>query len=227
MRNRSSMDSRVSVIAFVFLIFLSFFPGSILSAVVTLKSVKLYATSHTWTAKNPKVFFQCTGEKKTFLPDVVKAGVLYNFKGEESWQPVTDLQTKKCKRCGIYEDLIAPDHVFDEWELCSSNFDTADHHYTVFKEDEVIATFMCQECSSLTADPPPVKKSSKSDGGKSHSVILQLLIIVVVAVIVIGVPMALYKWWQKRKRQRQQARFMRLFDEDDDLDDELGLKDMR
>lgn len=79
------MELRVSVIAFTFLIFLSFFPGSILSAVVTLKSVKIYVT-HTWIEKKSKVFFQCTDENKIFLPDVEEAGVLYSFKGEESWQ---------------------------------------------------------------------------------------------------------------------------------------------
>lgn len=31
------------------------------------------------------------------------------------------------------------------------------------------------------------------------------------------------KWWQRRKRQQQQARFLRLFEDADDIEDELGI----
>ena len=42
------------------------------------------------------------------------------------------------------------DHVFDEWELCASDFSTHDGHHTHFKEREINITFLYQECSSLT-----------------------------------------------------------------------------
>lgn len=61
------------------------FVGSILSAVVTLKSIELY-TAHKWIERKPAIYFKCSGENKTFLPDVKKADDFYSFKGEESWQ---------------------------------------------------------------------------------------------------------------------------------------------
>lgn len=59
--------------------------GLTLSAVVTLKSIKIYKT-HEWLKGIPTVYFTCKGENKTILPDVKKAHELYSFKGEESWQ---------------------------------------------------------------------------------------------------------------------------------------------
>lgn len=88
-----------------------------------------------------------------------------------------------------------------------------------------MATFLCPECSSLKADLPPIMSSSKSDEGKSHY-ILPIMITVIIGTLVLIVSKALYKSWQKRKRQRDQARFMRLFEDDDDMDDELGLREM-
>lgn len=32
-----------------------------------------------------------------------------------------------------------------------------------------------------------------------------------------------YKYWQKRKKQRQQAQFLKLFEDADDIEDELGI----
>lgn len=35
----------------------------------------------------------------------------------------------------------------------------------------------------------------------------------------------LYKLWQKKKREEQYARLLKLFEEDDELEVELGLRD--
>lgn len=43
-----------------------------------------------------------------------------------------------------------------------------------------------------------------------------LILLVVGAVIT-------YKCWKQKKRQNEQARFLKLFEEDDDIDDELGI----
>lgn len=60
--------------------------GFVLSAVVTLASMKIYRT-HEWLNTKPTVYFHCQGEKnKTELPDVKEVNVSYAFKGEESWQ---------------------------------------------------------------------------------------------------------------------------------------------
>ncbi|RWW03194.1 hypothetical protein BHE74_00012116, partial [Ensete ventricosum] len=42
------------------------------------------------------------------------------------------------------------------------------------------------------------------------------------AVMASGVA-AVYKYWRKRKREQDQARFLKLFEEGDDLEDELAL----
>jgi cbb3-type cytochrome oxidase subunit 3 len=41
-------------------------------------------------------------------------------------------------------------------------------------------------------------------------------------VFVLGVAAA-YKYWQKKKREQDQARFLKLFEDGDDIEDELGL----
>lgn len=61
-------------------------------------------------------------------------------------QPLTELLDKKCKRCGFYEsDTFKSDDIFDEWELCPSNFEAPIGKYIRFKE-EFNATFLCSEC---------------------------------------------------------------------------------
>lgn len=41
-------------------------------------------------------------------------------------------------------------------------------------------------------------------------------------VLIVGVGYA-YKYWQKKKREQEQARFLKLFEDGDDIEDELGL----
>jgi hypothetical protein len=61
--------------------------GLVFSAVVTLSSIEIFKT-HEWLRPTPTVYFRCTGDNKTYLPDVKKKHLLYAFKGEESWQVV-------------------------------------------------------------------------------------------------------------------------------------------
>lgn len=62
-------------------------------------------------------------------------------------QPLTQLSSEKCKRCGFYEeDSFKSDDVFDEWEFCPSDFTSPDGKYTRFKDDEFNATFLCLDC---------------------------------------------------------------------------------
>lgn len=66
-------------------------------------------------------------------------------------QPLTDFTGKKCKRCGFYEeDSILSDDVFDEWELCPSDFSAPDGTYIRFKQKEFNATFLCPECLTFS-----------------------------------------------------------------------------
>lgn len=200
-------------------IVLTCFPGLILSAVVTLDKMEIYKT-HEWLAGNPTVYFACKGENKTLLPDVTRKDVTYVFKGQESWQPLTELESRKCKRCGFYEqDTIKSDDKFDEWEFCSSDFQ--DGKYIRIKEKEFNATFLCQQCTSL---PPGGKKASAEDEGVNKKLVgFIIAMVVLVSAVLIIIGMTVYKYWQKRKRQQDQARFLKLFEDGDEIEEELGL----
>lgn len=218
---RFMLKSRVSCVFLLFWIFLNFFPGFVFTAVVTLDSIQIYKT-HEWLTSKPTVYFQCKGENGTVLPDVKSTGVDYAFKSEESWQPLTELPDKKCKRCGFYEkDRIKSDDVYDEWELCPSDFTNGE--YTRVKEKEFRATFLCSQCDSQAASS---SSSSRIHIGRKgiHIIIILLITLLVATMVIIGGVIA-FKYWQKKKRQQDQARFLKLFEDGDDIEDELGLGD--
>lgn len=214
---------KVSPPSFLFcsILFLNLFPGCVLSAVVTLDSMKIYKT-HEWLKSKPTVYFHCKGENKTELPDVKEVNISYTFKAEESWQPLTEFASKKCKRCGFYEkDIVKSDDVFDEWELCASDFSDSDGKFRRTKENEFDATFLCTQCVSLVAGPNAALSSHKERKGM-HLALVMLITVLVSTVLVLGIFSA-YKYWQKKKRQQDQARFLKLFEDGDDIEDELGL----
>ncbi|KAK9169139.1 hypothetical protein Syun_001279 [Stephania yunnanensis] len=221
-----SSSSRDRVLLFLLLlcsILLNRLPGIYSAGVVTLQSIQIYNTHELFTAK-PKVYFRCEGENKTVLPDVKQADYLYAFKGEESWQPLTELPDKKCKRCGFYEeDTITPDDVFDEWEFCPSDFAAPDGKYVRFKEKELNATFLCSQCMQLGGSSHNSDSHNREDKKKGASVFVAILTGLLVLVASFFAAVAAYKYWQKKKRQREQARFLKLFEDVDDIEDELGL----
>ncbi|KAM3205296.1 hypothetical protein P3L10_028706 [Capsicum annuum] len=198
-----------------------FLAGLVRAAVVTLDSIEIYKTHELFGSK-PILFFQCKGENKTILPDVKKKHVLYIFKGEESWQPLTALTYKKCKRCGIYEkDSIKPDDTFDEWELCASDFTSPHGKCSHYIKKEFKATFLCPDCVHRR-DASNHASGSEKGGQRMHWAFLLLICALVSIVLVLGAATA-YKFWKKKKRQHEQARFLKLFEEDDDIEDELGI----
>ncbi|KAK9756164.1 hypothetical protein RND81_01G077900 [Saponaria officinalis] len=187
-----SMSLGFSTFGFLLWIHLISFSGNVSAALVTLHSIRLYKT-HELIGK-PKVYFQCKGETNTLLPDVKKAKVEYSFKGEESWQPLTEFLNKKCKRCKLYEkDKFPWSHtdILDEWEFCPSDFTSPDAKCTIVKAKKFNATFSCPTCPDLG---------------------------------VVGF-IGGYMFWKKRKMKQEQLRFMKLFEEQDDLEDEFGLGD--
>ncbi|XVE76285.1 hypothetical protein DITRI_Ditri12bG0159800 [Diplodiscus trichospermus] len=219
---RHLLNSRIFSHLLVWWIFFGCFTGLISSAVVTLHSIEIFNT-HELIGK-PTVYFVCKGEKenRTELPDVTKTGIVYSFKGEESWQPLIELESKKCKRCGFYEkDTIKSDDVFHEWEFCASDFKTPDGKYVLFKEKELNVTFRCPECTSLPAASNTAPE--KHDDRNGMHVAVVILISVLVSAVTIIALVGAYKFWQKKKRQQDQARFLKLFEEGDDIEDELGL----
>lgn len=50
-------------------------------------------------------------------------------------------------------------------------------------------------------------------------------IIVISLVVVLSVCFCLFKLWQRKKREEQYARLLKLFEEDDELEVELGLRE--
>lgn len=54
-------------------------------------------------------------------------------------------------------------------------------------------------------------------------VALIILISAVVSTVLIFVGVGVYKYWQKKKREQDQARFLKLFEDGDDIEDELGI----
>ncbi|KAL0309790.1 UNVERIFIED_CONTAM: hypothetical protein Sradi_5921300 [Sesamum radiatum] len=190
----------------------------------------------------------------TVLPDVKEKHVFYSFKGEESWQPLTELQDIKCKRCGFYEkDTFKPSDVFDEWELCASDFTMSDGDTFISKRKSSMPHFYAQNVSDLGAVSlnssefpsslvhllmeqtmmikwlicicfPASNHSSNSNNSPKEMHWAVILVICALAsfVIIAGLVTA-YKYWQKRKKQQEQARFLKLFEEGDDIEDELGI----
>lgn len=216
----SRWNPRVPIVLLLFC-----FPELLLSAVVTLKSIEIY-TTHEWIASSPRVYFLCNGENKTVLPDVKKKNVVYTFRGEESFQPLTDFKTAKCKRCGIYEeDRFKSDDVFDEWEFCPSDFKGSDGRYVHMKGKEFNATFLCHECVKKAASASSDNASSTDE---KHNwmpwtiVIITISVVAATVLLIMGLFVA-YKYWQKKKRQQDQARFLKLFEDTDDIEDELGI----
>ncbi|XP_042482924.1 uncharacterized protein LOC122063285 [Macadamia integrifolia] len=194
---------------------LCIFPGVFSAGVVTLKSIQINNT-HEWFNAKPTVYFHCKGENKTILPDVKKAHVVYTFKGEESFQPLTELPDEKCKRCGLYEmDTLTSDDVFDEWEFCSSDFIDPDGNYVRFKDNEFNATFLCPQC--LNSSDHASGSNNGANTGKKMNVLLVILICAVVTTVSILGVVAGYRYWQRRKREQDQARFLKLFEEGDGI----------
>lgn len=58
---------------------------------------------------------------------------------------------------------------------------------------------------------------------KKSSVTVIIIVSVLSSVLVIIALFGGYKYWLKKKRERDQLRFLKLFEEGDDIEDELGL----
>ncbi|KAI5055835.1 hypothetical protein GOP47_0029356 [Adiantum capillus-veneris] len=171
---------------------------------------------------------RCQGEEKVYLPDVVVKDQQYNFIGQESWQPLTVLEGSKCKRCGVYEeDQVKHDDVFDEWELCPIHFSPEpEGRYNHIKDKELNITFICTHCHPSDAKPSVEPAAFDGDqknmaGAKKSPLVFVLIFFGMVSIIVllyVG-----YMKWQEKKREEQQARFIKLFEDDEDLEGKVRL----
>lgn len=213
----------------IFLFTLMRLPAGVLGdGNVTLDTLTIFRT-HEWFGK-PSIYFLCQGERKVYLPDVVIKNQQYNFIGQESWQPLTVLEGAKCKRCGLYEeDQVKHDDVYDEWELCPIHFSAEpEGHYNHYKDKEFNITLICSHCHPSDAKPAVEPAAFDNDkehtSGTKHSSLVFVLvffgIVTFTALFYVG-----YMKWEKRKREEQQARFIKLFEDDEDLEAEFGLRD--
>ncbi|KAM1120492.1 hypothetical protein ACFX13_045343 [Malus domestica] len=84
---------------------------------------------------------------------------------------------------------------------------------------------------SLQFFPGLSDSSSSKDGKKSESHSTSshtgsTLVIIFLGLVVVALfSFFLFKLWQKKKRDEQYARLLKLFEEDDELELELGLRD--
>uniref|UniRef100_J3M7A0 Uncharacterized protein n=1 Tax=Oryza brachyantha TaxID=4533 RepID=J3M7A0_ORYBR len=65
------------------------------------------------------------------------------------------------------------------------------------------------------------KAEAQSKGHTGQTVLFVLLGVGAVFLV----SFLLFKYWQKKKREEQHARLLKLFEEDDDIEVELGLRD--
>ncbi|XP_077231847.1 uncharacterized protein LOC143864867 isoform X2 [Tasmannia lanceolata] len=85
-----------------------------------------------------------------------------------------------------------------------------------------------QQLISGLADNPSGSKDvlkSESPATSSSSTGLKVVFIFLGLVGFVALSVFLFKKWQKKKREEQHARLLRLFEEDDELELELGLRD--
>ncbi|KAJ7533312.1 hypothetical protein O6H91_13G042800 [Diphasiastrum complanatum] len=194
---------------------------------VTLDSMTIHQT-HEWFGKKPTIYFRCKGEEKVFLPDVKEKYHLYTFIGEESFQPLTVLEGQRCKRCGLYEeDHVLRDDVFDEWEFCPASFTPApEGRYVHVKENEFNASFLCSKCHDSNSDSsstlPSEAHNHQSAKGKVSGITVLLIFFGVLLISAVGT--VAYILWRKKLREEQHARFIRMFEDDEDFDAEFGFK---
>ncbi|KAL5713596.1 hypothetical protein ACHQM5_015658 [Ranunculus cassubicifolius] len=101
---------------------------------------------------------------------------------------------------------------------------------TLGRKNSVQCLLVCslislQLISVLAADPKDVPKDTKKEASSGTSAGLRVLLIGLGVAAAVGLSVVLFKLWQKKKREEQHARLLRLFEEDDELELELGLRD--
>ena len=71
-----------------------------------------------------------------------------------------------------------------------------------------------------------VRTPSSPSESKDKGMYVLLVILISAVVSVVSVIGSIYgnKYWQKRKREKEQAQFLKLFEDGDDIEDELGLE---
>ncbi|XP_055816363.1 uncharacterized protein LOC129885912 [Solanum dulcamara] len=88
-------------------------------------------------------------------------------------------------------------------------------------------SFSHQFITGLSDDSLNPKNGTKVDThvASSSNTGSTILIVCLALVAIVLLSFFLFKFWQKKKREEQYARLLKLFEEDDELELELGLRD--
>ncbi|KAK9287559.1 hypothetical protein L1049_015980 [Liquidambar formosana] len=84
-----------------------------------------------------------------------------------------------------------------------------------------------QFLSGFSDDSSNSKNGTKAESHSTSSISTGPRV-VIICLVIVGVGLLsffLFKLWQKKKREEQYARLLKLFEEDDELELELGLRD--
>ncbi|GMH14367.1 hypothetical protein Nepgr_016208 [Nepenthes gracilis] len=81
--------------------------------------------------------------------------------------------------------------------------------------------------TGFSNDKPGVKNGMADNNlsTSNHGTGTKVLIICIVVIAVVLFSLFLFKMWQKKKREEHYARLLKLFEEDSELEVELGLRD--
>ncbi|KAK3037713.1 hypothetical protein RJ639_031084 [Escallonia herrerae] len=89
-----------------------------------------------------------------------------------------------------------------------------------------VSLISLQFIPGFSNDSPSTKNGTKADAkSTSSSTGSTVVIICLVLAAVALLSFFLFKLWQRKKREEQYARLLKLFEEDDELELELGLRD--
>jgi cell division protein FtsB len=67
------------------------------------------------------------------------------------------------------------------------------------------------------------KVPDKGEQRKKKTQAVVVVVSVLASIFAVIAVVAIYKYWQRRKREQDQLRFLKLFEENDDLEDEIAL----
>ncbi|PRQ33998.1 hypothetical protein RchiOBHm_Chr5g0063911 [Rosa chinensis] len=68
-------------------------------------------------------------------------------------------------------------------------------------------------------------KDDRSDEAGGSSIALKVVIVLLGVVAMVGFGVFLFRIWQRKKREEQHDRLLKLFEDDDELEVELGIRD--
>lgn len=91
----------------------------------------------------------------------------------------------------------------------------------------VFFSFLLQLISGSAEGPSNKTTASKeaSHGGSGSVIGARVVIVLLGLLAVVAFSVFLFKIWQKKKREEQHARLLKLFEDDDELEVELGIRD--